>query len=229
MVRESYVPSREAELLGWAGNLHARLMAAPGDYGVVVEQLGPFDVAYTAFAAAYAVTSNPATKTKPTVADKNTKKAEMIRQARLLVSTLQGWPSMTDAKRDELRIPVRDHQPTPIGPPTEMPVLRIAAMHGSVMDLEVRREDGETKRKPAGVSGVWIYTFIGETPPTTLTAWQFRGGSTKHNPQIVFEPEVQPGTKVWVTALWVSPTKQPGPACAPLQSRINYQGLTEAA
>ncbi|MBB6429739.1 hypothetical protein [Algisphaera agarilytica] len=229
MVQESYIPSREAELLGWAQNLNDRLEATPEAFGVTADQLVPFGSTYSAFAAAYAVTSNPSTKTKPAVADKNAKKAEMVRQARLLVSVLQGWPYMTDAKRDELRIPVRDSQPTPIGPPVEMPVLRVAAVNGSVLDLEVRREDGETKRKPAGVRSVNLYTHIGDDPPAQLTAWQYRGGSTKHNPQIVIEPEVQPGTKVWVTALWVNPTEQPGPACAPVQTRIGFQGLTEAA
>lgn len=229
MVSESYIPSREAELLGFAQNLAARLEADPAGFGVTEAQIEPYLISFNLFNTAYGVTSNPATKTKPAVADKNTKKAEMVRQIRLLVSVLQGWPSMTDAKRDELGIPVRDNQPTPIGPPEEMPVLRIAAVNGSVMDLEVRRPDGETKRKPDGVRGVWLYTHIGDDPPAVLTAWQFRGGSTRHNPQVVFEPEVLPGTKVWVTALWVSPTDEPGPACAPLQTRINYYGLNEAA
>ena len=229
MARGSYIPTREAQLRDFAQNLTDRLTAMGADYGVTAEQILPFVEAYNTFVARYAITSNPATKTKPAVAAKNDAKAEMVRQIRLLVSVLQGWPAMTNAKRDELRIPVRDDQPTPIDPPTEMPVLRIAGVYGSVMDLEVRRADGETKRKPAGVRGVWLYSFVGDNPPAQLTAWQFRGGSTKHNPQIVFEPEVVPGTKVWVTALWVNPTDRPGPACAPLSARINYQGLNEAA
>lgn len=229
MGNEPYIPSREPELLIWSQNLYDRLSVAPETYGVNADQVAPFATAQEAFAAAYAVTNNPVTRTRPAVEDKNTKKAAMILQARLLVSVLQGWPAMTDAKRDELRIPVRDTQPTPIGPPEEMPALRIAAVNGSVLDLEVRREDGETKRKPDGVRAVRLYTFVGDDPPAQLTAWQFRGGSTKHNPQVTFEPEVVPGTKVWVTALWVNPTDQPGPACAPLQTRINYQGLNEAA
>lgn len=229
MNRSQYIPSREADLLGWAGNLFDRLDANPATYGLSAEQLAPYGIAYSAFVAAYAITSNPVTKTKPAVADKNTKKIEMVRQNRLLVSTLQGWPSMTDAKRDELDVPIRGNIPTPIGLPTEMPALRIADVNGRVLDLEVRREDGETRRKTDGVRAAWLYSHIGDDPPALLTAWQFRGGSTKSNPQVVFEPDVQPGTKVWVTALWGSPADQPGPACAPLQTRIAYQGLSEAA
>lgn len=226
---QSYIPTREADLLSWSQNLYDKLTATPADYGLTAEQVVPFAAAQEAFKAAYAAAIDPATRTTPIIADKNTKKKAMIEDARLLVSVLQGWPEMTDQKRETLEIPVRDYDPTPIGPPTEMPVLRIAAVNGPVLDLELRQEDGENKRKPDGVRGVWIYTHVGDNPPAELTAWQFRGGSTKSNPQVVFDETVAPGTRVWVTAQWVSPTDRPGPACAPQQTRISYQGLSEAA
>ncbi|MEM9752265.1 MAG: hypothetical protein AAF916_02660 [Planctomycetota bacterium] len=220
--------TREPELMEWATNLFDRLEAGPTDYGISDDQLIPYATAYEAFKAAYATTQNPETKTKPAVADKNTKKAEMIRQARLLISVLQGWPQMTDAKRDALQIPTRDNQPTPIGPPTEMPRLSVVGVSGSVIDLEVTDDDGK-KRKPGGVRACWLYSYVGDQPPAALTGWQFRGESTRSTPQVVFEPEVVPGTKVWVTALWVNPTGVPGPACAPIQTRVGYLGLNEAA
>lgn len=225
----SYIPARDAELSEWAQNLYDRLAVAPENYGVNADQVAPFATAQEAFKAAYAVTSNPATRTTPAIATKNDRKAEMIAAARLLVGTIQSWPAMTDAKRDELQIPVRDNEPTPIGPPTEMPVLRVAAVNGQVVDLEVRREDGQTKRKPVGVRAVWLYSHTGENPPTDLKQWDFRGGSTKYNPQIVFAETATPGTEVWVTALWVNPTDQPGPACAPVKTHINFVGLNQAA
>lgn len=220
--------TREPELMDWFTNLFDRLEAGPTGYGISADQLIPFATAYEAFKAAYAVTSNPETKTKPAVATKNAKKQEAIHQARLLISVLRGWPQQTEAKLDALRIPAHDAQPTPIGPPEVMPRLSVVSVAGSLIHLEVTDEDGK-KRKPGGVRACWLYSFVGEQPPAALTAWQFRGESTRSDPKVMFEPEVQPGTKVWITALWVNPTGQPGPACAPVQTRVGYLGLNEAA
>ncbi|MEM1444651.1 MAG: hypothetical protein AAGF84_01220 [Planctomycetota bacterium] len=229
MAGSSNIPwTREPELMDWMENLFDRLETVPTDFGITADQLIPYATAYEAFKTAFAVTQNPETKTKPAVATKNAAKQEAVRQARLLISVLRGWPQQTEAKLDALRIPAHDVQPTPIGPPTAMPRLNVVGVSGSLIDLEVTDEEGR-KRKPNGVRACWLYSFVGDQPPASLTAWQFRGESTRSTPQVVFEPEVLPGTKVWVTALWVNPTGQPGPACAPVQTRVGYLGLNEAA
>jgi hypothetical protein len=236
MANKNYIPSREADLLNWSQNLYDKLTVTPADFGLTAEQVAPFATAQEAFKADYAKVLDPATKTKVTVAAKNQSKKAMLTIVRPLVQTIQNWPGMTNAKRDELEITVPDREPSSIGAPEEMPVLRIASVNGRVLDLEVRRTDGTTKRKPAGVRAVWLRTFVGApgsdpaaTPPQVLDQYEFRGESTKSNPQIVFPPDVAPGTPVWVTAQWVNPTGQPGPACAPVKAHISFQGLSEAA
>ncbi|MFI4860201.1 MAG: hypothetical protein ACIAXF_05920 [Phycisphaerales bacterium JB063] len=81
----------------------------------------------------------------------------------------------------------------------------------------------------AGVRAAWLYTHVGETPPQELKLWEFRGGSTKINPQIIFPDTVEPNTAVWVAALWVNPTDQPGPAGTPIKAYTTHTGLNQAA
>lgn len=225
----NYLPTREADLLAWAMNLSTTITTSPTSYGQTIESAAAYETVVGDFNAAYGAATDPATRTKSAVAEKNTAKRAMIAATRPLVQTLQNWSGMTDAKRALLQIPVRDTDPTPIDPPVVMPVLRVAAVNGRVLDLELRRQDGTTRQKPAGVRGAWLYSYVGETPPMDLTQWEFRGGTTKSNPQLVFPETVAAGTAVWVTALWVNPTDQPGPACAPVKTHISYQGLSEAA
>ena len=149
-------------------------------------------------------------------------------ETRRLVRLVQASPQIDDEKRVALGITVPDADPTPIGPPTAMPVLRIKSVSGRLFDLEVLNADGK-RRKPAGVRGAWLYAHVGENPPTNLTAWQFKGGSTKYNPQVAFDESVAAGTVVYLTALWVNPKDQPGPACAPVKSHVNFAGLNQAA
>jgi hypothetical protein len=225
----NFIPSREADLLSWSNNLATKLIAAPTDYGIDAAAATAFGGVQGAFASAYATAIDPDTRTPSAIAIKNTAKKNLIAAVRPLVQTLQASPVMTDGKRELLQIPIRDNDPTPIGPPEVMPVLRVAAVNGRVLDLELRRQDGETKQKPAGVRAAWLYSFVGDTPPVDLNDWHFRGGTTKSNPKLDFPITATPGTVVWVTALWVNPTDQPGPACAPVNARISYQGLSEAA
>lgn len=232
MANTNYLPTREAELLVWAQNFKDKLVGSPAAYGLTEAQVEPVNDAFGEFQTALAMTQNPATRTKPNIATKNNFKKAMLESIRLTVGTIQNWPNMTDAKRDDLRIPVRDRQPTPVPVPEDMPTLRIAKVSGRLLDLDVL--DGENqKRKPVGARSAWLWTFVATAdqpnPPAELTAWQFRGGTTRSNPQVLFEESVEPGAKVWVTAQWVNPRDMPGPACAPQMTRIGWQGLSEAA
>lgn len=224
----NYLPTREADLLAWSTNLSQQLAAGPEGYGLTIEEAAAYAAVQSAFAAAMGLVSDPLTRNTPAIADKNDKKQALIAATRPLVQTLQAWPEMTNAKRETLEIPVRDYDPTPVGPPEQMPVLRVTAVRGRVLDLQLLDQDNK-KQKPAGVRSAWLYSHTGMNPPTNLQAWRFEGGSTKSNPQLVIPDDVAVGTEVWVTAQWVSPTDKPGPACAPVKTHINYVGLNEAA
>lgn len=227
-----YLPTRQAQYAEWTAQLHAQLTADPAAFGQTTDSLAPFVAAYSAFAAAYATASDRATRTPPNIEAKNDARQALTAVIRPLVQTLQNWPGMTNAKRELLEIPLRDREPTAIAPPGEMPVLRVKAVEGHVLDLELLNNENR-KKKPAGARAAWLYTHAmtaeQPTPPTDLKKWQFQGETTRSNPTLPISEDVAPGTAVWVTALWVSPTGKPGPACAPVKTHINFQGLSQAA
>lgn len=224
----NYIPARESELITWVTNLATQLSTSSDDYGMTADQVHGYQIVQQNFMATYNTAQNPLTRSKPYITAKNEAKKILLDATRPLVQTLQNYSGMTDEKRDLLEIPVRDNQPTPVNVPTEMPNVKIEAVNGQVMNLELKRDDG-SKRKPVGVRSAWLYTFVGDTPPSDLKDWRFEGGTTRNDPQIIFPQSVTPGTVVWVTALWINPTEQAGPACAPVKSHINYVGLNQAA
>ncbi|MEM6393881.1 MAG: hypothetical protein AAF797_14005 [Planctomycetota bacterium] len=228
-MHKSYIPTREPELLQFSANLASKLSADPTAYGETADSIADFVNAQADFATKYATAIDPATRTSTNIAAKNTAKKTMIGYTRKLVQTLQNWPGMTNAKRDELDIPLRDQEPTKIGPPTELPVLRVAAVYSRVFNLELRRETDNTKRKPVGTKGATLYYFVGDQPHADLAQWTMAGQTGKHNPQVIVPDSVAPDTSVWFTANWFSPTFEPGPACAPVQSYTNRVGLSQAA
>ncbi len=224
-VSSSYVPATDAGLLDFGINFQAVMQSDPARVGIGDEQFQSLVAAQAAYAAAYRKANDQLTRTPGAIEAKNLAKTALIAEVRRLVPVIQVYPGTTDEDRTDLRITIRDGDPTPIGPPEVMPVLRIVSVVGRVLDLELRREDGTTRRKPKGVRAAWLYTWAGEDAPGDLSQWQFRGSATKSNPQVVFAETVAPGTAVWVTALWVSPTDQPGPACSPIKTHINFDGM----
>lgn len=219
----NFPPTRESQLRDWFVNYRDKLDSGPEAYGLTIEQAGEFVVPANAFIDAYAVATDPATRTTGTIEAKNDAKKVAVEQARKTVAICQASPVMTNFKRDQLQITIRDTDPTPVGVPGVAPELSIAQVTGRVLDLRLR-EPGSTRRgKPAGVSSAWLYSYVGEAQPTDFELMRFEGATTRTDPQVVIAPTVEAGTKVWVSACWVNPTGQPGPACQPVSAWTNGQ------
>lgn len=229
MARTNIPPVREAELVTWATQLSQHLNTTPGEFGTDLATAEAYDDVVGGFVTAYQTANNPPTRSKPFIEAKNVKKNFLVSESRKLIAVLQAWPGMTNEKRDILEIPRRGNEPTPIGPPTVMPVLRVASVEGNVINLELRRADGTTRSKPEGVRSARLFSFVGANPPSDLPAWTFDGGTTKSDPQITVPAGVAPGSVVWVAAMWVNPRDQPGPACAPVKTHTNFAGMNAAA
>ncbi|MEM1446262.1 MAG: hypothetical protein AAGF84_09420 [Planctomycetota bacterium] len=225
-------PAREPELLEWSQNLYDKVTAADAStlYGLTSEQFIPFASAQETFKAAYAVTNDPDTKTKPAVQTKNTAKKSMLDEARKLISQLQGSSVMTDAKRDALQIPIKDSEPTPVPPPSEAPTLEILSQNGHEVTFRLLPASGPSRRrKPEGVQGATVLTYVGDTAPLDPTVWTFQGNTTKNVKTIVFDESIAPGTKVWLTAFWFNRRTQSGPPCDPVAAYIQFGGMRRAA
>ncbi|MEM1445096.1 MAG: hypothetical protein AAGF84_03515 [Planctomycetota bacterium] len=218
----SYLPSEEGKLRDWFVNFLGKLSAGlPADYGLSDDEASDFADAANVFTAAYAVAIDPATRTKLTIQAKNTAKDAAVEQARRTVAIVQAWPEMTDVKRDDLQITIRDTTPTPIGVPSEAPELSVESVQGRLLNLRLR-EPGSTRRaKPGGVAQAWLYLYVGETEPTDFGVFKFEGTTSRTDPQVVVDADVPAGSRVWLSACWANGKGQPGPACAPVSTWTN--------
>src|SRR5688500_457350 len=107
-MRTSYFPSTDSSLLAFAANLVARLSAAPQDYGVSPQQAADLAARQQALAAAQARVSEPATRTRPNIADRNDAREAFKAEARRIVSIIKGQPDVTDAQRLALGLKARN-------------------------------------------------------------------------------------------------------------------------
>ena len=224
----TYIPAVLENYESFVRNLYDKLTDTPTNYGVTAEQIVPFAAAYEAFAAAYALSQNPVTRTKPTVAGRNTARRLLTERVRPLVATLQASPVMTDEKRQQLELPVRDVIPTPIPKPATSPILAVTHVLGRVITIHLRERlaDGnpsERRGKPRGVKGAAMYYAVGDAQPAS-NGWTFCGNAGTTTTAVTIPPTVPAGSKVWLTAQWLNPRLEAGPGCPAVPTYVNFGG-----
>jgi len=225
----SYIPSREAELLGWSTNFDSKINADPTIYGLTIEQAGEYNTLHNAYRTAYQVAIEPDTRTQSTIIAKNDAKKALIQKARELAQIVQKYPGTTNVMRSDLGITVPDDEPTPVPVPEDPPAVEIKSRYGKTATLRMHDVNNSTKRgKPPYVTGASVFSFVGEEAPDDLGQWKFEGNTGKTEVEVTFPPMVPGGSKVWFTAFWFNSRKESGPASAPVSARLG-DGLSQAA
>lgn len=228
----SYLPYRDSELLAWANNFNTLLGTMGADVGINPGQIATFDGLYTAFANAYAVTQSDdrgpvATQTKKTAKDAMVNGPGGIRK---LVGIIQKHPGTTDAQRVELRVTVPDTEPTPILPPEFAPVLIVTSLPGREMKIRLQNpQRPKHNKKPDGVQGATVFSFVGEEYPADMDLWKFEGSTTLTDFTAEIPVTVAEGAKVWFTAFWYNPRAQSGPPATPVSAYVQFGGMAKAA
>ena len=228
MAGSSYIPSKLEDYESFARNLSTKLQADPTVYGMTIEGIAAFSGAYSVYAAAYATAQDPATRTKPAIAARNTAQRALTAQIRPLVATMQASPVMTDQKRDELRIPIRDYTPTVSPIPATSPKVIVRSVAGRLIELQLKEDGTERRGKPEGVRSAWLYSYVGEDQPT-FEAMSFRGEVGRTYAQLVMPADVVTGSKVWVSACWVNPAGKPGAVSLPVFTWTNHGAMQNNA
>lgn len=223
----SYLPNKDAELMAWALNFMSKISPSPEAFGLDEGQRTEYGTAYGAYASAYQVANDSATRTTASVQAKNSAKAALIKLTRELVDICQAWPEMTNDKRALLQITIRDNSSTPVPVPTQSPQLDVVSVQGRTVKVRLRNSENGERRKPAGVQGATIMSYVGPTIPSSLRDWTFEGNTTRVDLPVVFGESVPMGSKVWITAFWYNRRAESGPACSPVAAHVGFGGLVE--
>jgi hypothetical protein len=227
----TYLPTREADLVGFADNFAAKIAVLPETFGLNSAQATAFDALAQSFRDAYAALEDPTKQSPPFTAAKNMAKSALIHGENgiyQLVALVQAHPGITEQQLTDLRLTVRSDQRTPVPPPEDAPEMDVVRVIGRTVRIRLHNENTiGHRRKPAGVKGAAILSYVGPDAPDDITAWHFEGNTTKTVIDIPFPPTLEPGAKVWLTAYWFNPRMQSGPACQPQSTHLGA-GLSKA-
>ena len=124
-----YIPAKDASLNAWLANFSALLTANPYTYAQTPAVAATVATVVAAWTAAYALVTSPTTKTKATVAAKNTEKVLVLANVRPIAQQISLSPGVTSANKTAIGVNPRTSTPAPIAAPTTYPVLSITSAH----------------------------------------------------------------------------------------------------
>ena len=219
---KNYLPARESVLVSWTSNFATMTSADPAAYGLTLEQAAAYVATRDTFTAAYQLAQDPVTRSPANIEAKNTAKAALIAETRRLVKICQASPVMTDNKRAALGVTVPDVTPTPVPVPAEAPQLDVVSVTGRSVKLRLREASTGKRKKPEGVMGAAVFSYVGESIPADMRDWTFEGNDTRLDVTVDFAQSFAPATKVWLCAFWFNRRGESGSACTPVSTHLGF-------
>jgi hypothetical protein len=207
-----WVKSNDAALQAQATQFSTYLTANAVALGLVAGDATTLAGFVTTFTTKLAIASNDATRTKVTIAEKDTAKAVLVADLRSLGRRIQANPSVTAAQKTALGLPVHDAVPSPVPVPVTRPV--VSVMGVAQWDVAVRAVDETTpmsRSKPAGAVGLQYFSWVNVAPaPEDLELWRFEGIATKSEFVISYNL-ADAGKPITIVARWFTRKGEVGP------------------
>jgi hypothetical protein len=212
----------DAGLLAFSSQFSAKITLAPTSYGLTAANATSYAAAQSDFATKLAASTDPATRGEATIYQKNLSRDALVAITRQFARQIQGTMTVTNEQRQELGLPVRSTEPTPINPPAMAPTVEVKEVIGNTVVLKIHNPDSPKRGRPAGVAGIALFSAVADEAPTTEAGWEFQGNTTRGVVNCTLPASVAPGSKVWFTAFYFNPRLQSGPAASAVWT--NLQG-----
>jgi hypothetical protein len=214
-------PTADAPLRAFAENASALITGTPTVYGLLASDATDLAALVSDFGTRLETSTTPSTRTRGTIAGKQTSKLALLAKLRQLIRIISAHPGVTNAQRADLGLNPRDVVPTPIPAPATRPLVTVD------VDGTIRLVDETTpnrRGKPTGVRGAVVYTKIvpaDDAGPAPLTPDEAKFAALATRPRVPLTlPAGSKNKTLWVLAQWYNERGELGPVSAPASSVI---------
>jgi hypothetical protein len=221
MPQQNYIPSRDADFDAWLLNFTTLLTAAPTTYGLTAPDAVVCAAAFSAWHPAYVLATDPATRTSPTVAQKDAERASAEATVRPYAIQISRNNAVTPENKVAIGVNLPPAAPVPIPPPTTFPQLSFRS--GEPLAHVLQYQDsglGTGKKKPYGAIGCQIFRVIGTVAAVDPAQAEFYDQPTKSPFRSTFTSgdvgKVCTYFARWITRSGPGGSAQFGPWSAPL-------------
>jgi hypothetical protein len=215
----SWLPLKDQDLRAFCAAFLATITPAAPSFGLAAGDVTALTSAVGSYTDALAAIDEPSTRTRVTVAAKQMSRHSLMTLMRNLYKKVRA-ANLTNDKLEALGLPV-PVIPSPVPVPAMSPQITIVSRHENTVSIKFTDPTDPTRRgRPPGVDGISVFSFVGETPPTTSAGWHFEGSTSRMSADVVFPSTVAPGSKVWLTAFFFNPRALSGPAGSPISTYL---------
>lgn len=221
MPQPSYIPARDADFDSWLLNFSTLLTAAPSTYGLTAPDAVVVAAAYSNWHPAYLLATDPATRTQPTVAQKDAERAAAEAVVRPYAQQISRNAAVTPENKSAIGVNLPNTSPVPVPAPTTFPQIGFRSAEPLVHVLQYQDSGlGTGKKKPFGAIGCEIWRSVGVDAATDPSQCTYQGSYTKSPLRQTFHA-ADVGKKAtyfgrWVTRAGPGGVAQAGPWSASL-------------
>lgn len=175
-----YIPAKDADFESWLLNFSTLLTAAPTDFGLTAPAAVIVAGVYTTWHASYLLATDPATRTAPTVAQKDADRAAAEFTVRPYAQQIAKNASVTPENKAAIGVNPPNTSPVPIPPPTTFP--QVSLRSGEPLAHILQYQDsgaGTGKAKPYGAIGCQVFRSVGTVAATDPAQASFYAQPTK--------------------------------------------------
>lgn len=217
-----YIPSKDPDLRAFAVNYRDVATANPGTYGLSGADVTAITSSVNSFVAALdAYTVD--TRSVVLVAAKNTAKLAMVNLLRTYSSQIRLNPGISNADKLALGLNLPNNSPSPIPPPTTVPLLAVIAATPGQHTLRYADQATPDKRsKPFGAVALQLFVAVGIAAVTDPADAEFYGQFTKQPVPVLFGPS-NAGKVATYFGRWVTRSGPLGVAqVGPFSSAVSF-------
>jgi hypothetical protein len=220
MSTSDFIPASDADALTWMQTFAAGISASVATYDLVAADATAIDTAVDAFAAAFAVSSNPATRTPVTINLKEVARDTAEAVCRQYAAQIKVNAGVSDANKIAIGVRPVNTGRTPVPVPSTSPLLNIVMATPGV--LVARYADSATPdsgAKPAGATNLQLFVATGTAAAVDPAAADFVGAFTRNPIELPFAA-ADDGKVATLFGRWATRTGEVGPWSLPVSMRI---------
>ncbi len=189
-------------------------------YGISAPLMQQLRQAVHQFQAAYETANNPTSRTKPALEFKDVMRDRAIEATRAVVRQVRA--GVKDASRlDQLNLRTRKKKVRRVPVPARGPVVWVKPASGRQVLVGLSDADRPGRRaRPRNAAGAIVLIARSPQPPHDRANWSYAAVTGKSACVIEVGDAIENGEPMWVSAVWISPTKQCSPMAAPVCTRL---------
>jgi hypothetical protein len=234
MPQTDFLPRRDVDLKNWSDHFASIIASDPQLYGSTFAQSGELSAAALAYASALGAASEPGTRTRVTVAEKDSARALLAPLLRAAARRARAQSGLSPGQLQAMGLPDRAPAVQRTPAPKSQPTLILARIGGRRHDLQLFDADTHTRKAlPSGAAGAQVFYFVTErqqpgtspgapddrTIPTDLSRWRFAGLATKSEFTVHYDGE-DIGKTAHLRAVWFNRKGQTGPVSGEITAMI---------